>query len=626
MDLDALVKKLDAKLEEIKEAEKSEPAKTTSTRKVINLNEEMERLFSKEYMDDNRETIDKFISNIKNTKSFILKEQDGDYLNYILAKKNDKDYKLESAKINDNEIEIPFLFKDLWDKILKQAPKNITKIGLPLGDLDVKELKKFPNLDTLVITGYYHMKPETLEYIYKNTKIKNIEMRHVPYEIDLYNFDNYVCDENTMFYKDITLTSINKELFKNESVINCKTLDFNKIDKFINKDRNIKKYTITPDGDNFYEIKINDNNVDVYFKDVNINNVDDFYNFLIKKGFNVNSITMNLYLFKHDSSEEKVKYTDFDYSKIDKLNEKTKIIIAYDGYSNCDYSEFKGLVESVKWYKKIITDYDLSPLEKLLFAYDIMKTFPYNENENDKADAREPHRIIETGHIVCVGYVKLLNEILEDLDPNIKFGNFGCTCYENDDVTVRGFHDRGMVRIDDDKYNVHGAYVIDPTWDSVKDDEKKYYGEDYDALTIYQHFLIPFIDYKKVFKHDSKPRLFDGKLETLNEDISRDNIEKQIKEIEKSETPKEGELPFKNKKEKMFNYEMGDFLDGVNDIKNKLRVFDGKKISFDKFLSVIRNVRIAEGYSGKLLEDSVNKVARCNAGYYGVKDTNEYTR
>ena len=54
MDLDALVKKLDDKLEEIKEAEKSEPAKTTSTRKIYCSPDCCNRVTQDRYRKNNR--------------------------------------------------------------------------------------------------------------------------------------------------------------------------------------------------------------------------------------------------------------------------------------------------------------------------------------------------------------------------------------------------------------------------------------------------------------------------------------------------------------------------------------------------------------------------------------------
>lgn len=94
------------------------------------------------------------------------------------------------------------------------------------------------------------------------------------------------------------------------------------------------------------------------------------------------------------------------------------------------WENFRGLVESMKWYREIINEYPLSPVEKLAFAYDILKTFEYNESSIDTSESRHPDLIINTGHIVCSGYTNMLKEIFRDLDPNVLVGSFGVTCYK----------------------------------------------------------------------------------------------------------------------------------------------------------------------------------------------------
>ena len=38
-----------------------------------------------------------------------------------------------------------------------------------------------------------------------------------------------------------------------------------------------------------------------------------------------------------------------------------------------NYEEYKGLYEAVKYYRRLINENNLSPVEKVMYAYDIMK-------------------------------------------------------------------------------------------------------------------------------------------------------------------------------------------------------------------------------------------------------------
>ena len=53
-------------------------------------------------------------------------------------------------------------------------------------------------------------------------------------------------------------------------------------------------------------------------------------------------------------------------------------------------------------------------------------------------------RSITYCYIVCVGYSKLLEEILKGIDPNLAVTTFSIP-----------EHRRNIVRIDDEKYNIH---------------------------------------------------------------------------------------------------------------------------------------------------------------------------
>ena len=92
---------------------------------------------------------------------------------------------------------------------------------------------------------------------------------------------------------------------------------------------------------------------------------------------------------------------NYSTDKLDIINNECDLKIIYD-INEVDYEEYKGLYETIKYYRMLINENNLSPVEKVMYAYDIMKTFPYNESKKDVYDSRDPHRIVETGNIVCV--------------------------------------------------------------------------------------------------------------------------------------------------------------------------------------------------------------------------------
>lgn len=151
------------------------------------------------------------------------------------------------------------------------------------------------------------------------------------------------------------------------------------------------------------------------------------------------------------------------------------------------------LTEYIKYERKLIDlilpAVNFSPFEKYLYAYNIVKKFKkYKENEDDKTSARDLYQIIDNEYMVCVGYSRLLGDLLDKL---------GIDNYEDSvsvdvgldkiskDVTVlpdfvydektgemrevqteAAGHSRRMAHIVDPKYNVDGYYFMDPTWDN----------------------------------------------------------------------------------------------------------------------------------------------------------------
>lgn len=115
-----------------------------------------------------------------------------------------------------------------------------------------------------------------------------------------------------------------------------------------------------------------------------------------------------------------------------------------------------------------IKNSNLSPLEKYMAVYDIVKLYkPYKENKDDLDSSRKVKYILDNDYMVCVGYAKLLNALLERV--GIESCGYSTKVYEvkeNESVDLHGGHARQIVHITDPKYGIDGYYMADPTWDS----------------------------------------------------------------------------------------------------------------------------------------------------------------
>ena len=117
----------------------------------------------------------------------------------------------------------------------------------------------------------------------------------------------------------------------------------------------------------------------------------------------------------------------------------------------------------------------LSPLEKFLAVYDIVKNFkPYKNNVQRPRDAVILNRILsaDNEYIVCEGFARLLTELLTRVGVPSKCINVNVDVsndrnFKGDRSKLKNeLHTRNLVKIDDDKYNIHGFYLSDSTWDN----------------------------------------------------------------------------------------------------------------------------------------------------------------
>lgn len=539
-------------------------------------------------------TMEIYKNNLTNIRKYISSKKDhvsidiyDISLDDIVKKSKDESY-LNGQELlyTDGGIKLLFPVKNLWNDIKYYIPKSITKLEIPFEIIqnDISFLKNFPSLETLVLSDYANLTKEQIQKIQKNTNIKELLVNNTFYYNDFYKNEGFAIEEDSVLYKDLL---IRKKKLEKHSRLYIDIYDLNKeqIEKIynINKNDNLKEIQIKTEKNDKYELKfLNDKLIDVSIDSRDLGDIYKFYNYLVNKGYQVNSICVNV---------ENMDYLNIDLSRYEKLAKETNLTFDYGVGLHSNFEEFKGLKASLNWYRNLINEANLSPAEKVMFAFDIMKTFQYNESNVSSNDSRYPHRIIETGNIVCVGYSKMLEQILKGMD-NIKISDFSVNCYDSNGNHLGG-HQRNIVEIDDSKYNMHGMYVMDATWDSFEEGLSKV--KQYTALDLYRYFLVAPNDYKLMFPNDTVPDIMVSK-------EKKDNLVNEYRKVFEETSITDSKL--------------------INTVKDDeiMKRLDSKRISLDTFNQMLYNVRIAEGYLPEMMNDEIKKVDKMNL--YFVKEMN----
>lgn len=156
-------------------------------------------------------------------------------------------------------------------------------------------------------------------------------------------------------------------------------------------------------------------------------------------------------------------FTDEKYENMDIIINDTNFL---------DYKRYESILYS---FIKDVNDTEYSPFEKYIYAYNITKRFKeYKENDEDRTKARNIYDILFNEYMVCVGYAKMLNDLLRKMGFESKEIPGDLYIRENEeDVYKSAGHARTYIHIEDPKYGISGYYIADPTWDN--DIENDYY-------------------------------------------------------------------------------------------------------------------------------------------------------
>lgn len=291
----------------------------------------------------------------------------------------------------------------------------------------------------------------------------------------------------------------------------------------------------------------------------------------------------------------------YDFNKLYNRNIK----VYYQKYNEAiNIFELYSISCQIDFIAKKIKKYNLSPFEQLILVYDIVKNNVYiKENDNDSPfTSRTLNNILNNDYIVCAGYVTMANAILKSLGNNVT----SILC-DNDT------HCRGIIYINDKKYNIDGVYVFDPTFDRKKGNDNEYF------IDNYNYFSLPYYIAEKS-SHTELFDIFDLTIDELHEIFSGDDYDEQgLQEVKNSD--------FEQKLKKQLNicddiktifsligsdrfdlfmdmFKDFDILDAggrheletmYEDVISKYKVDD---INIDTFISALYNTRRIEYYLG----------------------------
>ena len=280
------------------------------------------------------------------------------------------------------------------------------------------------------------------------------------------------------------------------------------------------------------------------------------------------------------------------------LENEHRVSIMYDKEIICSIDDFINMRNHINKMLNEIKKFELSPLEKVLYVYDIVKDF-YIVNHKymkEKKVSRLIHRIFKVNELNCQAYAALYSEILRELKIEATDFNLYSTLVEELFLTSDN-HARTIIHLVDEKYKINGLFCADVVWDAIKKIKKNYH---------YEFFLTRILNLKKQYSLDK----FHNDIEILFSDMSVNNLSEKEKQVY----------------ERLLN------KNSINDedIKNLKRIMKNN-ISLKDFLYSLSAVRVAQGRDKKVIKEELvaivnrtNKKEKFTDKFYNADEDLKY--
>lgn len=196
----------------------------------------------------------------------------------------------------------------------------------------------------------------------------------------------------------------------------------------------------------------------IYFKDtIDVDSIEKIK--LLLEGLpNINDRSIEKYIMKSIDEKEKLKLEQMSFQNIDTWN--IAYSIEHNKFSVTTLSKYR-LID--KWFNNTIKemDEDLSVFEKICYLYDKVKLFEF---DNSPKFGRLPE-IISNETANSYGYNLIFKELLTMCNIPSFIENYELDGEQNY-VTI--------AQVEDDKYEIEGLYLFDPSMDTISKEKYKY--------------------------------------------------------------------------------------------------------------------------------------------------------
>lgn len=276
--------------------------------------------------------------------------------------------------------------------------------------------------------------------------------------------------------------------------------------------------------------------------------------------------------------EHKISITNDEFTEtlLDGLNYIDNVYIEADGNQNAvKLSEYSNTVSYIDTIVERVKEKNFSPMEQLLYVYDIVRDRKYIEEDEDedKTISRDLTSVTSGEKIVCLGFSEIFDKVVKRLgfksDVNV------LTEYN----TIHG-HARNRVYVDDPKYNLKGIYFFDTTYGSKRDNTNNHFNSYY--------FFAKTDDFFNLFDLYCENEYDYGKIDTLIS-VAVKIYEDRKDEIDASELCEIDYLHKTMFKEKLFHpVEIVAIITGVpKEVLANFGISEDKHEIYDKIISFI---------------------------------------
>ena len=175
-----------------------------------------------------------------------------------------------------------------------------------------------------------------------------------------------------------------------------------------------------------------------------------FYNYLSKK--------VDVVIDISNLSDEEIKSKSLVLREIESIT-NCSFKYRYDSYGTAKIDEILDSIDFIERQASIVKYYNFSPIESLLFIYDMVRDREYKE-ESDKESvdvSRNITKVLKNDSIVCSGFANIFSAICNKVGvytENIEWKNL---------KPFTNGHCSNLCYVNDRKYNIHGILSVDVT-------------------------------------------------------------------------------------------------------------------------------------------------------------------